>query len=34
MVAGWTTLRIWKHEPPGTAEDRVVATLQLLRDEA
>jgi hypothetical protein len=34
MVAGWTTLRIWKHEPPGTAVDRVVATLQLLRDEA
>ena len=33
-AAGWTTLRIWEHEPPGTAVDRVVATLQLLRDEA
>lgn len=34
LAPGWTALHIWEREPAGSAVDRVVATLQILRDEA
>ncbi len=30
-AAGWAVLRIWEHEPPGSAADRVEACLTRLR---
>lgn len=26
-AAGWTVLRVWEHEPPGTAADRITTVL-------